>query len=61
MILKCAKRAYSKPYIVGALGLLYGFISGYVQKVPQVEDKQLISYLRKQQLNRLLLKESIWK
>lgn len=61
MILKCAKRVCSKPYLVCALGLLYGFVSGYIQKTPQVEDKQLISYLRKEQISRLLLRESIWK
>lgn len=61
MLLKCTSKIYRKPFLVGAFGLLYGFISGYIQKTPQVEDKQLISYLRKQQLNRLLMKESIWK
>ncbi len=61
MLLKCAKRVYRKPYLVCAFGLLYGFMSGYIQKVPQVEDKHLIAYLRKQQLNRLFMRESIWK
>lgn len=61
MLLKCAKRAFQRPYIISSLGLFYGFISGYIRNVPQVDDSALISYLRKQQLQRLFLKESIWK
>jgi glycosyltransferase involved in cell wall biosynthesis len=61
MFLKCLKRTLQKPYIVGAAGLFYGFISGYIKKIPQVDDKALIDYLRKQQMNKLLLKPTIWK
>lgn len=62
MVFKCLKRAFQKPaYFIGASGLFYGFISGYMKGIPQVEDRQLINYLRKQQLNRLLMRESIWK
>jgi biofilm PGA synthesis N-glycosyltransferase PgaC len=61
MISKCLKRVFQKPYVIASIGLFYGFISGYIKNVPQVNDKDLISYLRKQQLSRLLLKESIWK
>jgi biofilm PGA synthesis N-glycosyltransferase PgaC len=61
MFLKCLRRAFKKPYLVFSVGLFYSFVSGYIEKIPQVEDKALIAYLRKQQLNRLLLKEIIWK
>ena len=61
MAVKCMKRLFQKPYIVGALGLLDGFISGYVKNIPQVPDQALIHYLRKQQLKRIFLKQSIWK
>ncbi|MDA8086073.1 MAG: glycosyltransferase family A protein [Nitrospiraceae bacterium] len=61
MFFKCIKRVFEKPYLVGAAGLMYGFLSGYIRNVRQVEDRALIAYLRKQQVNRLLLRESIWK
>jgi len=61
MIFKCFKRTFQKPYFIGSLGLFYGFISGYLHKIPQVSDDKLIQYLRKQQLRRLLLMKSIWK
>jgi glycosyltransferase involved in cell wall biosynthesis len=61
MVLKCLRRAFRRPVLIGALGLLYGFVSGYFKGIPQVEDRALINYLRRQQINRILMKESIWK
>lgn len=59
-VLKCVRRAFRKPYLVAASGLLYGFFSSYWQKTPRVEDAQLIRYVRGQQINRLLGRKSIW-
>lgn len=61
LILKCVKRLFRKPYFIGSLGLLYGFFSDCFKGAPQVDDKALIRYIRKQQLRRLLLLDSIWK
>ena len=61
MIFKCIKRISQKPYIISSIGLLYGFGSGYIREIPQVNDKCLIKYLRKQQLRRLLGRSTIWK
>jgi glycosyltransferase involved in cell wall biosynthesis len=60
MLLKAMKRMGEKPYLVGGCGLLFGFCKGYVKKIPQVEDKPLISYFRQQQINRLLGRKSLW-
>jgi len=61
MVVKCLRRALSKPILLGTLGLLYGFISSYLKGIPQVDDRALIAYIRKQQLNKILMKETIWK
>jgi poly-beta-1,6-N-acetyl-D-glucosamine synthase len=60
MLLKCARRMAAQPYLVGGLGLLFGFAKGYLKRIPQVEDKALIRYLRQQQMNRLLGRKSLW-
>jgi glycosyltransferase involved in cell wall biosynthesis len=60
MALKCLKRSVQKPYLVGAAGLWWGFCRGYVRRVAQVDDPELIHYVRRQQLNKLLLKPSLW-
>jgi peptidoglycan/xylan/chitin deacetylase (PgdA/CDA1 family)/glycosyltransferase involved in cell wall biosynthesis len=61
MITKCVKRFLQRPYSVDALGLVFGYCSGYVKKVPQVADSKLIKYLRQQQLRRLTFRPSIWR
>jgi biofilm PGA synthesis N-glycosyltransferase PgaC len=60
MLLKSVKRIVEKPYLVGSLGLLYGFAKGYLQRIPRVEDTALIEYFRQQQINRLLGRKSLW-
>lgn len=60
MLLKCARRMTAEPYVVGGLGLLFGFVKGYLKRIPQVEDRALIGYLRQQQMNRLLGRKSLW-
>jgi hypothetical protein len=60
MIGKCARRAVSKPYLISALALFVGFVGGYVRRVPQVADKELIRYLRAQQMRRLFGRANLW-
>jgi poly-beta-1,6-N-acetyl-D-glucosamine synthase len=61
MISKCIGRIVKKPYLIGAIGLFYGFLSGYWKRIPQVDDLKTISYLRRQQLGRLFGLETIWR
>lgn len=60
MSIKCLKRIFQKPYVLGSVGLFYGFVKGYVKKIPQVEDTELINYIRQQQLRKLTFRKSIW-
>jgi biofilm PGA synthesis N-glycosyltransferase PgaC len=61
MFSKCIVRLFRWPYIVGSLGLMYGFISSYLKRIPQVDDLATIKYLRHHQLNRLCGRETIWR
>lgn len=60
MFVKCLHRSVDKPYGIMALGLMAGFVSGYVRRLPQFEDRDVIRFLRSQQLKRLSLQESLW-
>lgn len=57
----CLRRLVQKPYVVGSLAVLVGFLKGYLGAIPRVNDSQLISYIRAQQLRRLCGLETIWK
>jgi len=60
MLVKCLSRAFKRPYGIGALGLMYGFLSGYFKGLQQIEDAQLIRYLRHQQARKLMFRTSLW-
>jgi len=61
-VAKFLKRLFVKPYIIEAIGILYGFISSYIYgNVKQIADKELIRYVRKQQINKLLFRSTVWK
>jgi poly-beta-1,6-N-acetyl-D-glucosamine synthase len=60
MFLKCLRRLKQNPPLLGSIGLMYGYISGYLKNIPQVNDPVAIAYLRRQQINRLVGRASIW-
>jgi glycosyltransferase involved in cell wall biosynthesis len=60
MALKCLKRVTQKPHLAGPVGLAWGFCRGYLKGIPQVDDPALIRYVRKQQLNKLMGRQSLW-
>ncbi len=61
MFLKCIRRTFQKPYVIGSAALAYGFASGYLLNISQVDDKKLIEYLRREQMKKLTFRNSIWK
>lgn len=50
-----------KPIVMGSLARTYGYCSAAVQRIPRVDDPELIQYLRNQQLARLFGGKTIWK
>ena len=61
VLARCVRRLVSKPYVLGSLAILYGFLRGYFANTPRVNDRQFVHYLREQQLRRLCGMESIWR
>lgn len=61
MLSKCLSRLLRSPVGIASAGLFCGFITGYLNRVPQVPDPELVRYLRRQQLNRLMLRDSLWR
>jgi glycosyltransferase involved in cell wall biosynthesis len=60
MALKCLKRMLEPPYLLGGLGLSWGFINGCFGGAPRVSDREFIRYVRQQQMNRLFGRPSLW-
>jgi biofilm PGA synthesis N-glycosyltransferase PgaC len=60
MLFKCISRLRRKPYAISSIGLLSGFLSGYVKRVPQIEDHEYIKYFQQQQIRRLTMRKNLW-
>lgn len=60
MLAKCGARLLRGEFR-SPLALLYGFVTGYVNRIPRVKDQEMIRYLRSQQWKRLTGAETIWK
>ena len=60
MLAKCLKRRFERPYGIVSLALWSGFASGYARGIAQVKDKEVIRYLRRQQVQALLFRKSFW-
>jgi biofilm PGA synthesis N-glycosyltransferase PgaC len=50
---------FRRPLLLGSLMYLAGFGAGYLHRLPQV-DRQLIEFIREQQLRRLTFRNSVW-
>jgi poly-beta-1,6-N-acetyl-D-glucosamine synthase len=61
MLAKCIKRIGRSPVFVESTALWAGFCSGYIKRVPQACSRDVIQYLRKQQIRRLLQRPSIYR
>ena len=60
MLAKCLKRAAKKPLLIGSTALLAGYCKGYFKRTPMAIEMEVIRYLRRQQMRRLMMKNSIY-
>lgn len=60
MLAKCLRRSIQRPYLVAGLCLGWGYLSGYLRRLPRVEDPGFRSYVRRQQRNALFGRPSLW-
>ncbi len=58
LALKCVKRSFQEPYVLKSFAHAYGYFSGYATGAPRIRNKELIHYVRTQQMKRLLLLKS---
>ena len=60
MLAKCLSRVLKQPFLVGGVGLFYGYFTGRFNRTPRIQDSKLVVYIQRQQLRRLLFLPSIW-
>jgi poly-beta-1,6-N-acetyl-D-glucosamine synthase len=60
MVAKCVRRAMRRPLLVEGLSLLAGYCSAYLKRMPRQLERDVIKYLRREQLRRLVMRPSIY-
>ena len=60
-LLRSLRHIFSYPYILGTIAMLYGYFVDYIQRKPQIDDPKFIQFIRREQINKLLFKKTIWK
>jgi glycosyltransferase involved in cell wall biosynthesis len=60
MVGKCLKRVTQRPILVASLGLLCGFLAGYLTGVHRAASKDVVVYLRRQQMKWISGRPSIY-
>ena len=61
ILLRACRSALAARSVVVPMGLIAGYFGSYLSKVRRVDDKELVSFLRAQQLRRMLGMSSMWK
>ena len=61
MIARAARRSFSAPFPFAGPLLIAGYLKGYVQRENLSASPELVKFIRKHQLRRLMLRESLWR
>ena len=50
-----------RPFVLGGILLVTGMVEGYLRNLPREDRREVIAFVRRQQLNRLLGRTTMWK
>jgi poly-beta-1,6-N-acetyl-D-glucosamine synthase len=60
LLAAAARRTFQRPLLLGSIMILAGYLEGFLRQRPRVNDPDLIRFIRRQQIRRLLLMDSQW-
>jgi glycosyltransferase involved in cell wall biosynthesis len=61
MLARTTRHLFTRPWLLGGLMMLAGYFEGYLKHLPRPVQPELIRFVRRQQLRRLLMLESLWR
>jgi poly-beta-1,6-N-acetyl-D-glucosamine synthase len=61
VLASCLYRVAQKPYLIGSMAVLYGYLKANLTHPPRVEDPSYVTYIRAQQVRRLFGMQTIWR
>jgi hypothetical protein len=61
MMVRAVRRSLAFPPLMASVLMLAGFFEGYLRHWPRPATPELIKFVRRQQIRRLLMMESLWR
>jgi biofilm PGA synthesis N-glycosyltransferase PgaC len=61
MAARALRQAAAWPPVIGALMLLAGYVECYIRRPPRLASPELVKFVRRQQMRRLLRMETTWR
>ncbi len=61
LLAAAARRILEPPFLLGSIMMVAGYLDGFVRRRPHINDPRLIKFVRRQQMRRLLLMDSLWR
>jgi poly-beta-1,6-N-acetyl-D-glucosamine synthase len=61
LLMRAAKRGLSWPPVIGGMYLLAGYLEGYLRRNQKIASPELVKFIRREQMRRLLMMESVWR
>lgn len=61
VVARAGRRLIKPPSIVAPTALVWGYAKAWVTKIDRVDDPELLRYVKQQQWNRLLGRDSMWR
>ena len=61
MMMRAIRRIFRPPAVVGSTMMLAGYFEGCVRRDPRSSPPDLVKFIRRQQLRRLLMMRSVWR
>lgn len=58
---RAVRHSARSPYLVSTIGLLWGYIKSVVTREPKDVDREVVAYVRDQQMRRLTGRKSVWR
>ena len=60
LLAKGVRRLFLPPFVVGGVGVIWGYFKNYFINAEQYQEKDIIQFLRDEQIKKLTLRKGIW-
>jgi biofilm PGA synthesis N-glycosyltransferase PgaC len=60
MLVRAVHQLWMRPRLIGSAMMLAGFFEGHLKRLPRPAPPELVRFVRRQQLRRLMMLDSVW-